>query len=163
MKILAISDTHIKSSADLRKIDAALRPYVAQVDAILHAGDMVIPEVYEALSAIKPTYVVAGNIDPADAWERFGERRVIELGGFRIGLIHGWGPASGLEVKVRQRFERGAVDCVVFGHSHHPYVGMVSGIFMVNPGSLFDRRFAPSNSFAILTLGEKIEVEIIEV
>jgi len=51
---------------------------------------------------------------------RLPQQRVLEIGGVRIGLIHGWGPPAGLAERVRAAFADTPLDCLVFGHSHVP-------------------------------------------
>ncbi len=51
------------------------------------------------------------------------------------------------------RLERGAgaLDCIVFGHSHIPFCAPLEGVWMINPGSPTDRRREPHASFVLLS------------
>lgn len=163
MKALAIADTHVKTIAEIPLLDRAIRPHLKEVDLIIHAGDMLISEALEHLKSLKPTYAVAGNMDDPDLKWTLRQTVIVEFGRFKVGVAHGRGAPEGLERRVRQIFSKQEVDCIVFGHSHHPFVGMVEGVLMVNPGSLLDKRFAPKNTLAILTANEKLDVEIFDV
>lgn len=160
MKALAISDTHVKGVEDIPRMHRAIEPYLAEVDVIFHAGDMVIEEVLDYLESLKPTYAVAGNMDhPAIRWT-LRQTLEIEFAGFKIGIAHGRGAPEGLEYRIRPFF--GQIDLIIFGHSHYPYVGEIDGALMVNPGSLLDKRFAPSNTLALIDAREVLRVEIVK-
>ncbi len=174
MKIGVISDTHLSCSGmrrlssrlisgiseSFQDLESILSPHFQSVDAVLHAGDMVDIEVISVLEKFGPVYAVAGNMDTSEVRERYPEKQVVELSGFKIGMMHGWGKPHGLVEKIRAKFDR--VDCIVFGHTHRSFNEIVDGVLMFNPGSALDRHFAPSRSIGILHLGENIRGEIIQ-
>jgi uncharacterized protein len=158
MKIGVISDTHLKSpNALLRNI---VKDFFADTDMILHAGDVVSIEVLEAFQGHK-LVAVAGNTDGAEIRERFPEKQVLELGGFRIGLIHGWGPPFGLAKRAATCFDD--IHCLVFGHSHWACNRRNrEGILLFNPGSFSSSLFSVwRRSIGILTLDKGISAEIV--
>jgi uncharacterized protein len=171
MKIGVISDTHISSQIDGRyALDSnfinnpdhlcdILEPYFKDVDAIIHAGDITDMSVIDYLKAFSKIYVVAGNMDSTEILNRFGDKKIIELGGFRIGVMHGWGSENGLTLKIRQKFISDNVDCIVFGHSHNPYNKIEDDILMFNPGSPTDKRFTEYRTIGLLYLEDKIRGE----
>ena len=59
----------------------------AGADAILHGGDILGRELLSRLSATAPTYAVLGNNDHELAGV-VPERRIVELEGMRIGMVH---------------------------------------------------------------------------
>ena len=170
MKLGVISDTHLSGSGwrklttrliqgvseDLAGLYQLLKPHFKDVKAVLHAGDIVELSVLEMLKEFGEVYAVAGNMDPAKTRAQLPEKRVIELGGFKIGLIHGFGSPDGLSERVRAQFLNEKLDCIVFGHSHFPYDKVENGILLFNPGSATDRRFAPKRTIGILHLEDKI-------
>lgn len=176
MKLGVISDTHLaadgirkvaaqiiqKVSIDAEELKVMLDPHFKGVSAIIHAGDLVDLSVLDMLGSFGKVYAVAGNMDPAPVRSLVPEKLVLELGKFRIGLIHGWGSPHGLSEKVRSQFPGEKLDCIVFGHSHQAYDRVEEGILMFNPGSPTDRRFALRRSIGILHLEEKIWGEHIE-
>ena len=141
-----IADTHIPQRI------TALPPRVLEVfrgvDCILHAGDINSRRVLDQLAEVAPVVAVAGN---ADLWRHgLPLTRVIEVEGKRLGLVHGHGGwARYLRSKVRDRFgydeelylkivhgSCGAVDAIVFGHTHRFYHVKRAGILMFNPGPI---------------------------
>jgi putative phosphoesterase len=161
MRIGVVSDTHIPARA--KALPPALFTIFDGVDLILHAGDLVEERILTELSAIAPVEAVAGNMDCIALHSKLGSKKVLELGGFRIGLIHG--DMGRNRSKTPQRaldaFIKDNVNCVVFGHSHQPYRQIINGILLFNPGSPTDRRREPRHSCGILTLTNTISPEII--
>lgn len=156
LQIGVVSDTHMFARGKAlprRLIDGLLG-----VDVILHAGDFTDPAVVKLLETIAPVEAVAGNNDPVEIVERFGYSKVLELGGLRIGLVHGHtGPGRSTEWKALHTFRQEAVDVVVFGHSHVPHYEMIDGVLLFNPGSPTDKRFQPRYSFGRMEIGERVE------
>ncbi|MHB8846427.1 MAG: metallophosphoesterase family protein [Nitrospirota bacterium] len=155
MKVGIISDTHVPGAA------AALPGKVFElftgVDLILHAGDIVSLSVLDELSVIAPVEAVAGNMDGAEL--RLPAKKVLTLGKFTVGLIHGKYRIDVQKEMIRKDF--GAVDLIVYGHSHMPFWGRVGDVLFLNPGSPTDTRHAPYNSVALLTVGDTLSAEIV--
>jgi putative phosphoesterase len=166
MRVVAISDTHVSPNKVDRVVEK-LRPYVQNADHILHAGDITSYELIEKLARIAPIDAVAGNMDALDVKSRLPEKTIVELAGFKIGLIHGWGSPYKLGDKVISKFvddnQNPFVDVIVFGHSHRAQVEPRGKILLINPGSAADRMFGKISSLAILKIDKKIEAEIIKI
>ena len=78
----------------------------AAIDRIVHAGDWTDPLALTLLETVAPVDGVAGNNDGPVLHERFGTRRVLDIGGVRIGLTHGHlGPGSTTPERARRTFE----------------------------------------------------------
>ena len=158
MKIGVISDTHLREPhSELKKM---IEFHFKDVEKIFHAGDFIEQSIAEYLSSQKELIGVCGNMDSYDIQKAFPEKRVIELGGFKIGLIHGGGSPFGIESRIRGEFHE--VDAIVYGHTHAPANHQVKNIFFFNPGSP-TRSFIHKPTLGILHLGEKIEGEIIKI
>jgi len=157
VKIGVISDTHLTGyDARLKRLaDSHFR----DVDFILHAGDLVDISVLDAFEG-KEVKAVFGNMDPLSVRTVLPDRLILEIGGYRIGLMHGWGMPYNLEQKLFK--ELGHVDCLVYGHSHKPASKIKNGILFFNPGSAIDKRFTVFNTVGILEIGDRIEGKIIE-
>lgn len=155
MLVGVIADTHLTGKPLPETVKEALRG----VDIILHAGDIVEIEVLDELSGIAETYAVKGNMDRGDAARLLPESRLLELGGFKIGLTHGSGPPGGIVERVRRVFDD--VDCVVFGHTHDPVILWKDGVLFFNPGSPTDLRFTDTNALGFLELTDQIEPRIL--
>jgi hypothetical protein len=158
MKIGVISDTHLKEAGlEFRKM---IESHFEDVEMIFHAGDFVDRSIADYLSSRKELIAVCGNMDFREIQKAFPEKRIIELKGFKIGLIHGGGPPFGIESRIRGEFDE--VDAIVYGHSHAPANHQVKNITFFNPGSP-TRSFIHRATLGILHLGEKIEGEIIKI
>ncbi|MEW6185380.1 MAG: metallophosphoesterase family protein [Thermodesulfobacteriota bacterium] len=130
MKIGVLSDTHLtRVTPEFKRLCAT---YFSDADLILHAGDMVGAAVYEYLQSF-PLEAVQGNMDEGALRGRLPGKKILELEGLKIGLIHGWGPGSGLETRLRPEFE--GIDCLVYGHSHRAVNHVDNGLLFFNPGS----------------------------
>lgn len=159
MRIGVLSDTHFGTLRDgLEVLEGLLQGPFAGVELILHAGDLGHTQLLDGFLEV-PLLAVRGNTDGADA--RLPEQRLIELAGFRIGLIHGWGPIAGLENRVRQAFAGTPLDCLIYGHSHSPVCRRHHGLLLFNPGSPTDRRSAPWHSVGLLELGPTLNGRIL--
>lgn len=158
MRIGVLSDTHLTlGDARLPGLLARCQEYFSDTELILHAGDVVDPQILHLLP--RPVLAVRGNLDPPD----LPEKRIVTLAGKRIGLIHGWGAKYDIEARISRTFAAEKVDCIVYGHSHQPVCHQVNGILLFNPGSPTDRRNAPFHSLGILTIGAEITGEIIAI
>jgi uncharacterized protein len=89
--------------------------------------------------------------------EQLPERRVVQWGGLRIGVVHDPGPRSGRHERLLAWFPERHV--VAYGHSHVPEVTRVGSVWIVNPGSPTERR-APGHTIAVLRGGEPVLVEL---
>jgi putative phosphoesterase len=159
MKIGVLSDTHVPAIAP--SLPAAVFELFKDCELILHAGDIVELSVLDELRAIAPVEAVAGNMDGGDVHRALPVKKIIPVGKFRVGLIHGKWKLDIQKEMIRKEFDK--VDLIVYGHSHSPFWGMVDGMLFLNPGSPTDKRWAPFNSVAILEAGEELTAEIIRI
>ena len=158
MKIGVISDTHLHNySLELQRI---VDKHFGDVDMVLHAGDIVEMEVLDAFLT-KKIEAVAGNMDPASVRNHFPMKKIIKVGAFEIGLIHGWGSPVGLENRVRNEFTE--IDCLVYGHTHYPVNQVIKGVLFFNPGSATEKGFTKMNTVGILDISDRITGKIIEI
>ena len=149
MKIGVISDTHATSFDQLP--DQILRT-LAEVDLIVHAGDFVARDVLDGLKRLGEVKAVAGNMDSEEVKRILPEKEILIIEGKRVGIIHGWGSPYGIDDRVGGMFDD--VDIIVYGHSHYSQNEMKKGILFFNPGQA-------KNSFGILTIGQEVSGEII--
>ena len=145
-----ISDTH-----------NLLRPEALAVlkrsDLILHAGDVCRPEVLEELGRIAPVVAVRGNNDRGAWARRLPVSRTVEVGGFRIHVLH---DLKDLDVDPRAE----GFHAVVSGHSHCPRAERKDGVLFLNPGSAGPRRFTLPVAVARLSVGKRgLRARIVEV
>ena len=156
MKIGVISDTH------LREVTPALidiyEHYFSDVEMIFHAGDVVSMEVVEYLNR-KPLNIVQGNMDSLEIRKRFPKKKIVEVEGFRLGLIHGWGSPVGIEKRIRSEFDN--VHAIIYGHSHRAANHSDNDVLFFNPGSAAGPGLSGSYSIGVLDIGESIKGNIV--
>jgi uncharacterized protein len=151
LRIGVLSDTHLTVATDDFK--ATLARLFADVDILLHAGDITSREVYDFLCNWD-VRAVRGNMDAFDLC-LLPEHRVEEIGGKRIGIMHGTGGPSGIEKRVATAFAD--VDAIVYGHSHVPLVSRAGGTLLFNPGA-FRSPYQGIKTVGIMEIGEEIRV-----
>ena len=117
-------------------------------ELILHAGDVVAASVLRELRELAPVEAVAGNMDEPELLASLPERRVVEVAGARIGMVHVPGPVVGRGERLAAAFP--GCGAVVYAHTHVPEVSRVGGVWILNPGSPTKRRSAPAHSLLML-------------
>src|SRR5512133_1301872 len=106
VRIGVLSDTHLTlGDARLPALLDRCQQYFAGTELILHAGDVVYPQLLHLLP--QPVLAVRGNLDPSE----LPERRIVPVAGKRIGLIHGWGAKYDIEERIVRAFAGEKVDC----------------------------------------------------
>jgi len=158
MKVGVISDTHLTGVSD--EFKGYFDRYLKSCDIILHAGDFVGVELLKFLCEYN-FHGVAGNMDFEEVKGLLPSKKIIEVGQFRIGLIHGWGAPWGIEDKLIKEFTD--VHCIVYGHTHQARNDYKNGILMFNPGTASDRRFTDDLTLGILTVENQLSGEIIRI
>ncbi len=152
-----LSDTHLRRvTPELREI---CERHFKGVDILIHAGDVVSPDVVKYLEAW-PFQGVHGNMDPPEVRALLPSAKVVELGGRRIGLAHGDGSPEGLEERVSRLFTD--VDVIVYGHSHRPTNVVKGGVLFFNPGTATGFSRTGSHTVGLLELGDKVIGQIME-
>ena len=156
IKIGVISDTH-QSGYDegLKKL---ADDYFSDVNFIIHAGDLVDLGVLDVFAG-REVKAVCGNMDYPSVKEKLPDQILFEINGFKLGLIHGWGPPWGIEEKILAK--TGPLDCIIYGHTHKAVCRRNNGVLFFNPGSPTDRRFSLHKSIGILEIDKRIEGRII--
>jgi len=156
MKIVVFSDTHLKVWA----IPELILEDLKSCDMILHAGDITSMNLIHELEAYAKVHAVCGNMDETEVKDALPSKKILEIDGLKIGLIHGYGAPFGIRKRILKEFED--VNCIVYGHTHRAYFDFENNIYFFNPGSPTDRIFAPFKSYGILEVSNgKIKGEII--
>jgi putative phosphoesterase len=158
VKIGVISDTHLREPTP--ELYALQDTVFADVSLILHAGDLTELAVLEAFPG-KDVVAVHGNMCSFAVKRELPAEKVVEIGGFRIGLTHGWGNPFGVSKKVEGIFD--SVDVIVYGHTHRPHNKVREGVLYFNPGAFHGGfPFFGKGSVGILTLEDPISGRIIK-
>jgi putative phosphoesterase len=152
MRVAVVGDTHMPRFGD--RLPAALHGGLRDqaVDLVVHVGDFTGPEVPALFEALGPLEAVAGNNDPPALCARFGRRKVLPVGGVRLGLVHGDGRGGTTLDRSVAAFAGEDVDVICFGHSHRPLCERRDAVWLVNPGSPTDKRRQPRYSYAIIEI-----------
>jgi putative phosphoesterase len=158
LRVGVLSDTHL--SHVTKALERIFDEHLAGVDVIVHAGDVVSSEVIDFL-ARKDLRAVSGNMDPPELRQRLPVKTVFQLGPYRFGLIHGWGPAGGIEERVRGQFND--VDVIVYGHSHQPANHERGGVRYFNPGTATGFSSEGRHSIGMIEIGDALHAEIITI
>lgn len=168
MRVGLISDTHLPSMG--REPPPQVARAFEGVGLILHAGDIYIADCLDWLERIAPVSAVEVAPAPVIGDPRVVARRVVQVEGHSIGLVHdlmvpgaSWEVTPGViaakfpaELSLPAALEDffGApVNAVVFGHTHVPIVETHQGILFVNPGSpTLPRQLRKLGTVAVLEL-----------
>jgi len=158
VKIGIISDTHLDRATDDFK--SAIKTIFSDVDMIIHAGDMIGMGIYEYLSNWE-LKAVRGNMDNHDLQAILPNKRIEEIDGKKIGIMHGKGPPYFTEAFVFNEFY--GVDVIIFGHSHMPCHVKRGNVVMFNPGS-FRKPYTPPGTAGIMEISNnEIMFKLLEV
>lgn len=152
MLIGLVSDTH-------GLVRPELHTALADVELILHAGDVGGDEVLDELGLIAPVLAVYGNTDmPGDP--RLAAAIDRELDGVTVHVSHGHEVGSPTAEKLLARYP---AQVIVYGHTHRQHVSHAEGRLVVNPGAAGARRFRLQPSIGLLQIdGDRVAVEIVE-
>jgi putative phosphoesterase len=146
-RLLAISDTHGSSEtlAQTLRWAKALKPAAA---VFLGDGISDVEKASAKAGFSGRWYKVCGNNDFGFGYK---EAAVFDFGGHRFFICHGhrYDLYDGNEVLVAAARNNGAA-VALFGHLHVPSVDFVSGVMLVNPGSLGSPRSSVGATFAII-------------
>jgi len=148
LTIGVLADTHMPSRA--RELPYLVAQAMRAVDLILHAGDLTTLDALERIRRLgPPVLAVRGNMESPDVRMRLPAQRIVAVGSWRIGMVHGDG-GIGRTTAEHARRSFHDVACIIFGHSHQPMNEQVEGVLLFNPGSPTDRRTEPSFSYGLL-------------
>jgi len=129
VRIGVISDNH-------GSLDPEILVIFAGVTHIIHAGDIMDPEILKALERVAPVTAVAGNLDSGDL-ARLPRSATGEVGGIRFVVEHK--PKRLLKRLAAGKISVGEAgelpELVVWGHLHTPTAAWIDGVLHLNPGT----------------------------
>ena len=136
-RIGLISDTHIPR--DAQAIPPQVETAFADVDLILHGGDIYESRILDELEALAPVLAVRGSRTELTEDARVKDSQRLTLDGLDVGVLHHLdypeSPWMRSFEKMMQVEFGGPVDVIVFGSSHIPLVETYKGVLLVNSGS----------------------------
>ena len=150
MKILVVSDTH-RRDENLQLVIEQEKPF----DMLIHLGDAEGSEhwIPEWAGEGCMMAMVLGNNDFFSNLERELE---VEIGPHKAFLTHGhyYGVSMGPEGLADEAKSRGC-DISMYGHPHRPFLNVINGVTVLNPGSLsYPRQEGRRPSYMIITAQE---------
>lgn len=149
-RVGVISDTHVPHFPGLPE---SVWQHFADVELIIHAGDLSVLSVVNELEALAPVVAVQGNVEEEEVILKLPIKREITVGHCRIGIVHILGDSQSRVRMARAEFP--TARCVVYGHSHTPYNQEHDGQLLFNPGSANDRRRQPACSIGLLHIDDE--------
>ena len=142
MRVGVISDTH-------GFFDSRVLAHFADVEHIIHAGDIGNELILRRLQALAPVTAVTGNVDWGGPLDReYGRSISMDLSGCRIYVTH----IGNAPKKLILHLPEPRPDVFVYGHSHIPVLEHIEGVLFLNPGAAGKPRFGRVPSIAILEL-----------
>jgi putative phosphoesterase len=165
VKIIVVGDTHAHSFKDLpnEMIEA-----IQEADQVIHVGDYVSKNVLDGFIALRGQAFegVCGNADPQAIRNIVPAKKIIEISDIRIGITHPiiGGPSEKSKKRALAIFKEDNVDIIIYGHTHDSEINKLEDLLVINPGKGYieDNSFGPPTSIALLTIGEEVKVEILE-
>ena len=150
-----VSDTHLPRFGKTLPSPLMRGLKKAGVQAIVHCGDATERLALDLCAELAPVYAVAGNNDSKPLQRSLPNRRVLELGSVRIGVVHGHaGRGRTTMDRACSAFAEERVDVVLFGHSHIPFRIRRHGVLLFNPGSPTDKRINPAYTYGVLRISQ---------
>lgn len=130
MKLIALSDTHLKNG----EIPPQLQTLLEECDLIVHAGDFSTVEAYQAFNDFGKLKAVFGNDDVSELKKLLPERLKFEVEGAKIGVVHEGGLSVTDTTAQGYLAKEMGVDILIFGHLHRPLIEK-RDVVLVCPGS----------------------------
>ena len=118
-------------------LDPAILELFAGVMHIVHAGDIMDPQILATLATVAPVTAVAGNLDTGKLADTLPREAGGELPGITFVVCH-------KRKRLLKRLTAGKIaigprglapNLVVFGHEHIPSAVWVDGMLLLNPGT----------------------------
>lgn len=155
-KILVVSDSH-GYNTNLRKAISFFGEKGKELELLIHLGDSQGIEEVERLVDC-PVEAVRGNCDGVS---NLPIAKLISIGNETVLITHGhrYGCKMGTDLMVEMARENGA-SMVLFGHTHVPMDEQISGVRVLNPGSISSpRQYGHRPTYLVLTIEENNRIE----
>lgn len=156
MRIAVLADTHWKGS---ESVPERVLDLLEGTDVVIHAGDLKCERVLAALEdGDRRVIAVRGDSFDLDL-AALPDTCVEDLDGYKVGIAHDIGALAQWSAYARKPEDVFGehVDCVVFGHTHHPFFDVIHGVPFINPGSATDQDHSGSpGTMALLDLNGRL-------
>jgi putative phosphoesterase len=151
-RIVVIADTHF-GPAEI-KLPTEVVEALKMADIIVHAGDFTCGDMLKYMQSMGDLRGVQGNMDSKSIRAQLPERLAFEVGGVKIGVIHGERGPVGFIDRVAEAMKDLNCQLVICAHTHNAFIEKRGGTTFLNPGSPTDKRFAKKNSYAIIEIAD---------
>jgi len=158
--VVVMADTHART---LKELPGELLAAVKAADYIVHLGDFTSLELLNDLKKSGKFFGILGNHDDLNLVPELKKMEEVEIGGKKLGLVHGLIVPIASRVRMRRNFHNNGnrIHAILYGHTHIPTIKWENGVFFFNPGSVAGKFPAPIKSFGRLTIDGTIKGEII--
>jgi len=158
--VIVMADTHVRT---LKELTQELLTEIEKADYVIHLGDFYSLELLNDLKKSGKFYGVIGNHDDLNLSSALREMEAVEIGGKKLGLIHGLIVPIASRRRMKSNFFKNgnSINAVLYGHTHIPTIKNENGLLFFNPGSVAGKFPAPIKSFGRLTIDGTINCEII--
>ena len=136
-----ISDTHVPKKA--LSIPKRVFDIFANVDFLIHAGDLVELAVIDELEQVAPVLAVHGNMDNFEVSNALPKLNSLNIFDWKIGVVHDADNFLG-SGKMQDIVKENGFDVLVYGHTHVSKIKWDAQTLYINPGS-------PTDPSSILT------------
>jgi uncharacterized protein len=159
-RIGLLSDTH-------SYLDDAVFEHFKDCDEIWHAGDIGNHEIFEKLSAFKPTRAVFGNIDTFEMRAYLPENLFFEIEKLKVFITHIGGLPPKYTTKIKDLINKQQTNLFICGHSHILRVikdTKIDRLVYLNPGAAGKHGFHKVRTLMRMDLeaGKISNLEVIE-
>ncbi len=129
-----ISDTHVPKRAMC--IPKRVFEIFANVDFVIHAGDLVEIAVIDELEQAAPVLAVHGNMDCLEVSNALPKLNSLKIFGWKIGVIHDTDSFGA--GKMEDIAKENGFNVLVYGHTHVSKIKWEAKTLYINPGSPTD-------------------------
>lgn len=149
-----ISDTHVPKRAMC--IPKRVFDVFANVDFVIHAGDLVELAVIDELEQAAPVLAVHGNMDGIEVSKALPKINSLKIFDWKIGVIHDADSLRGPS-KMENIVKENGFNVLVYGHTHVSKINWAAKTLYINPGSPTDpASFLNKPSVGLLRITKEI-------
>ena len=149
INIVVVSDTHVNN---MKELPHKLLRFFHRADLIIHLGDYISPELLKEFKGLGNFRGIIGNHDSLISPRELKTIDVFEIGGKRLGLIHGLSSPLAMLKRIRALFKKYHVDIILYGHNHLAFNSILDGILYLNPGTVTNQFPSTYGSFGIVSI-----------
>jgi len=130
-----ISDTHVPKRALC--IPKKVFEVFANVDFVIHAGDLVELTVIDELEQAAPVLAVHGNMDSFEVSNALPKINSLKVFDWKIGVIHD-ADSFNEQAKMQGIVKENGFNVLIYGHTHVSKIKWEGKTLYINPGSPTD-------------------------